>query len=387
MEVGFSLYLELIRFGAALLVFFGHIMRLSPAITQLFQSWYIEHDGVVIFFVLSGYVIAYVTAEKEKSLYNYTVNRMARIYSVALPALILALIVEFLFWQFGHSQLGPINFGNAEISNIQQIYNILKNFFTSIIFLNEIRWNNILAFSDGPYWSLGYEVWYYALFAVFFFSCGWQRWLWSGVIALFVGIKVMLLFPVWLIGVAVYHMHRHYSIGLRNAWIIWLVSIGIGLVLKFYDPFMLSYHYVGQPLERVLHHTIDCSQRFAWDYLLGILVGANIFASRYISLSWLLIAPVSRVIKYCASYTFSMYLYQMPFLILWSLVIWPFLVAHHFPNYLKIFILVAFILASVIVLGRFTEHKKQVVRDWIKSGFAKWQSVRMRKRSVLVITN
>jgi peptidoglycan/LPS O-acetylase OafA/YrhL len=52
--------------------------------------------AVVVFFVLSGYVIGFVVDAKETTASLFTVSRLARLYSVVLPALILTFICDEL---------------------------------------------------------------------------------------------------------------------------------------------------------------------------------------------------------------------------------------------------------------------------------------------------
>ena len=58
--------------------------------------------------------------------------------------------------------------------------------------------------SNGPWWSLGYEAWYYAIFALMFFTNGRKRWLFAGAAMLVAGPKIWLLMPSWLMGVWVW---------------------------------------------------------------------------------------------------------------------------------------------------------------------------------------
>ena len=53
-------------------------------------------DSVVIFFVLSGYVIAYTADQKDRTVRRYFINRCARIYSVVVPALLLTRALEWI---------------------------------------------------------------------------------------------------------------------------------------------------------------------------------------------------------------------------------------------------------------------------------------------------
>lgn len=383
MELGFSLYLEFVRFGAALLVLFGHIMGESPAINKLFGSWQIDHDGVVIFFVLSGYVIAYVSATKEQKLYSFAVNRMARIYSVALPTLVLGLIIELAYWHFSKGILGPLDLNQKNITIGHEFHVVIKTFIYSLFFLNELHWRSSWAFCIGPYWSLCYEVWYYILFGAFFYSSGWPRWIYSSVIALIMGIKILLLFPVWLLGVAIYHLHRRIRLSQQCAWGIWLASFLIYIILKHFNASIIqSVVLLSFQIVKHYHHSLIMSNFFAWDYLLGILVAANIFSYHYMTIPLLTNKFVSRIVKYCASYTFSLYLYQMPLVMAWYMMPWALPMKHVLPNYMRIILYVTFILAGVILLGRVTEHKKQFFRNWIIVGFSYLQ--RMGNKKIIV---
>ena len=89
----FSVYLDLVRFTAACFVYLYHSN----------QRWLVEpilpmanygHTAVVVFFVLSGFVIAYVTDTKERDWPSYAASRLSRVYSVALPAVVLTLLLD-----------------------------------------------------------------------------------------------------------------------------------------------------------------------------------------------------------------------------------------------------------------------------------------------------
>ena len=94
-----SLYLDLVRFAAAMTVFLAHFRvrtshNFAPYWAALpFWDRHLDSYGqiaVTVFFVLSGYVIAHVMATRERTLIEYAASRFGRLYSVVLPALILA---------------------------------------------------------------------------------------------------------------------------------------------------------------------------------------------------------------------------------------------------------------------------------------------------------
>jgi peptidoglycan/LPS O-acetylase OafA/YrhL len=49
---------------------------------------------VDVFFVLSGFVIAFVTTERESDGRSFAIARLARVYSVALPALVVTFVLD-----------------------------------------------------------------------------------------------------------------------------------------------------------------------------------------------------------------------------------------------------------------------------------------------------
>ena len=73
-----SIYLDAVRFLAAFFVFLDHFAlgRISGGF--LWQLRPLGDEAVTVFFVLSGFVIAYVTDTREKTAPAYVVSRVAR---------------------------------------------------------------------------------------------------------------------------------------------------------------------------------------------------------------------------------------------------------------------------------------------------------------------
>ena len=93
MTKSFSVYLDFVRFGAAFIVLLSHLREFYAGPVHIPQ-W--GHEAVIIFFVLSGYVIAFVADTKESTLRDYTISRLARVYSVVLPAVVLTGLLDFV---------------------------------------------------------------------------------------------------------------------------------------------------------------------------------------------------------------------------------------------------------------------------------------------------
>ena len=86
----FSVYLDLVRFLAALAVVLMHMRMFRLVSIPGSEHWtLLGRESVMAFFVLSGFVIAYTTQMRRPDALDFTVARAARIYSVALPVLLL----------------------------------------------------------------------------------------------------------------------------------------------------------------------------------------------------------------------------------------------------------------------------------------------------------
>src|SRR5215813_2721503 len=157
MNKTFSLYLDFVRFLAALTVLLFHasgfdFMKIDTGFGRY------GREAVVVFFVLSGFVIAYTADQKDRMLPEYTIHRISRIYSVVLPALLLTAIVD----HFGIA-IHPELYVEHDAQSLWPIRLII-----SVLCLNEWGFWSVQFFSNVPYWSISYEITYYILFAVGF---------------------------------------------------------------------------------------------------------------------------------------------------------------------------------------------------------------------------
>lgn len=89
-----SLYLDLVRFIAAIAVFICHISGQRFTGGLFWQSEPYGDEAVDVFFVVSGFVIAYVASRSETDARSFAIARLARVYSVALPALVATFVLD-----------------------------------------------------------------------------------------------------------------------------------------------------------------------------------------------------------------------------------------------------------------------------------------------------
>lgn len=171
--------LDLLRGLAALLVVASHLraflfvdFELVATPGGLDRLFYLAtglgHQAVVVFFVLSGYLVGgsvLTTYQSGRwSWRNYTLRRVSRLWVVLLPALILTLALDTLGRHWGHAgyegamnslySSGPTSAAPADLR--------ATTFLGNAFFLQTIQVKCLG--TNGPLWSLANEFWYYLLF-------------------------------------------------------------------------------------------------------------------------------------------------------------------------------------------------------------------------------
>ncbi len=291
-----SLYLDLVRLVAAMTVFIGHVSGHRFTGGLLWQVGPYMSQAVAVFFVLSGFVIAYATDSRETSASAYVVSRAARIYSVALPALVITFVLDAIGRSIQPDLYSPVWGYHAAGRGWQ--------FAANLLFVNQLWFLDVPPGSDLPYWSLGYEVWYYVLFGIFIFAR--RRWMMIPTVLVFVGPKIAAMFPLWLIGVFCYHRCRQRRrIGLGLGLLLWASSLAAWTAYE-----VLARYYGRLP---GLASSRWLLPELTEDYLVGSLFAANLLgfdaASR-------IFGPVLRLvaqpIRWAAGGTFTLYLVHLP---------------------------------------------------------------------------
>lgn len=304
-----SVYLNLLRVIAALEVFLDHLCGWNLSCGRLSVFAGLGDDGVVTFFVLSGYVIAYTADVKDDTAEKFAVSRLTRIYSVVLPAMVLTIGLEWV-----GRILFPSNYHAAYDS--YQFRHLLYYLPLWLTFSSEFWHLDEPIFTNGAFWSLCFEVWFYIGFAVWTFLRGAPRWGGLVLLALLVGPKIDLLAPLWLAGAGAYHLQKRIVLSRGIAAflavltaILYLGVVYLGLDTRLSEIVNLWFH--GYP---------EAHLQMAWKapgYLvLAVLVAANIFSMRYAGIEALtrLASPIGLL----ASFTFSFYLVHLPLLHFYS---------------------------------------------------------------------
>ncbi|MHB8208747.1 acyltransferase family protein [Mucilaginibacter sp.] len=343
-----SLYLDFLRVIAAFGVLLVHA-SLPWFSNSLFLPLNLGHRLVMIFFVLSGYLIAYTVDKKNKGSQIYLIDRFSRLYSVVLPALIFTYIIDL-----AGKSIDP-GFYLSQITPNHQAARFLLN----ATFLSQIWGLCSKPSSNGPFWSIPYEFWYYMIFwALYYLKGKWKYIIFIG-ICMFIGIKILLLFPVWLFGVMAYRITKHLTISNKKAQLLFGITFIIVLLLTFrFDfSFFSDIYKYGEP-------PLFFSSNFIFDWLYGLLVAINIFSAGYIVLSIKMPLIIEKTIKYFSSITFSLYLYHLPILVFIGAVL-----KYNKSSYIQVILILVVVVAIVSFLSEITEKHRGNFKALIKNIF------------------
>jgi peptidoglycan/LPS O-acetylase OafA/YrhL len=295
LSVETSLYLDAVRFLAALIVFLGHFATYALSGGLFWQIAPFRHDAVIVFFVLSGFVIAHAVAKGEHDVKVYVANRAARIYSVTIPAIAITVALDSVALHFKQDYCAwGCSTGPAWLQVL-----------TSATFTNQVWGLDLFPGSDGPYWSLGFEVSYYAMFALARFTRGHRRFILPLAMMAFVGPTITALFPLWLLGVIVYGISRR-DIPKSAGWVLFLGSILVWGAIERWaiadNGWILNFPIAGVARDRI-----------PADYVTGIAFATNIIGFQAIGPAFgNVLRRFQRSIRWLAARTFTLYLLHFP---------------------------------------------------------------------------
>ena len=300
MRTATSLYLDLVRALAAFTVLMSHASGQLLTAGLLWQSGLYDQTAVMVFFVLSGFVIAHVLETKERTALDYTAARFGRLYSVVVPALLLTAICDFagLLKNADFYYHGPWGYPAG---------NQAPAYLSTLLLINS-SWllGEMVPGSNGPFWSLGYESIYYVAIGLMVFARGGVRIVSLILLALFSGPNILALAPIWFLGFATYHATRRYELSKWRGYAFGLA--GLTLLLISYRFRFDWLHIPGVHRNALLA-----------DYAAGIGFAANILGFNAIApRAEKLLKPAAGVIRWLGSITFALYLFHRPLIQLFA---------------------------------------------------------------------
>lgn len=280
-----SVHLDALRGIAAIGVCLSHVRDIffrdysqlshhNPLLAFAYLATGLGHQWVIIFFVLSGYLVGGSALRSHATgrwTWNgYLFNRLTRLYIVLLPALILGGLLDVAGLHFfgatriyaGNSGSHAINF--AVESNLG-IGTLLGNYaFLQGIFVPTLG-------SNGPLWSLTNEFWYYIAFPALLLALAPQVKLPRRLLhfALLISVLVLvqpsiaLLGLVWLMGVVLHYLPGiPAKTAVSRKLLIWASLVLFAAALAWCKVARVSWSdYVLGSVVMVLLHVLLCCSR------------------------------------------------------------------------------------------------------------------------------
>lgn len=319
----FSSFLDLSRWMAAWVVFIGHLRNPlffgfsdigNSASNPLVLGWYFVTgwfgEAVIVFFVLSGYLVGGLGIAKYAagtfSTAAYGVDRFSRLYVAFLPALILTAMLDLI---------GIHYFGSAGLYDGTQAMFAEKlkeapfaeavngtNFLGNLVMLQTFRFDSFG--SNSPLWTISAEFWFYVAFGL--------------VLACLLGVKST--------------AGRAAAIGLSGMALVWLLSpnflyyLGlwvVGLMVaampagKFRWPMVFTLMFFGLLVVTRIKGDMLAGMEFGQtirDYSVAIGFAFVLHAMRESKSA--LLERAAKANKWLADFSFSLYLIHFPIMIL-----------------------------------------------------------------------
>ncbi|KAF0095383.1 MAG: putative acyltransferase [Puniceicoccaceae bacterium 5H] len=296
-----SLSLDLVRGISALVVllhhYSGHIAahRIFPNLGQ---------EAVIVFFILSGFVISMVSQAKENTFSVFALKRVSRFYSV-VPIAVLFILSVYVIQRL------------ADLPT-QGHHAILAKLLATFTFLNWNGWHSLFLPSASVFWSLTCEWWYYIMFALWVFIPNRK----VSIIAiltccLIVGLPTVMLAPIWLMGWFAYRTLNKRKITSTTA--IFGIAISSGAAFMLWAS---NWRYTIFDLRGYFPVELSHANYAPYFWLLGVcfsvaLVCGLTLLSGYEEKPT---APSRHFIRFLADGSFFLYLVHMPIMLLLSQV-------------------------------------------------------------------
>jgi peptidoglycan/LPS O-acetylase OafA/YrhL len=162
-------FLDMLRAIGANLVLLGHTSAILGSKSRLASSGTI---GVIIFFILSGFLILQSSVSRlQKPLPHfapYMIDRTARIFTAYLPVLLLVAGVNAILplghWGQAGTSKGVLAFlGNLLLLQDYPAFQLVKKTIGDALYIRPYN-------TAEPFWTIPIEFWIYVVFGVAFFS-------------------------------------------------------------------------------------------------------------------------------------------------------------------------------------------------------------------------
>lgn len=349
-----SLALDAVRGLAAVVVLMGHAVQLGLYTGPWPFDISLQHNAVVVFFVLSGLVIANSAFRRPSSLADYAIARLARVG----PMVPVAVAAGLIAWGLAQLDGAPI----SDVGGPAYTTASLSAVVLPLLLLSETPFG-VGPLWNAPFWSLVCEVWFYALFGVAFYLRGWRRVVVLALVATVAGFKVLLLLPIWLLGVALARWAPAGGLSPSRGLILLLAGLITGMVAT---SLQLTLNLLFADALGVPSSSLGFAQVVLADTLFGLgvvlcFLGLKPLAEQRAAL----VERLRPQIAWLAECSFTLYLVHFPLLML----------ARHYgvsagDNPLLFAAALALIVALAGQVAKLTEHRRPQVRRWLADRWA-----------------
>jgi len=345
-----STCLDLVRFGAALVVLVCHAAQ-----AKLYAGWFpdiplAQHYAVVVFFVLSGLVITTSVQQRQTNFTRFAIARAARILPVSVAAMAFSTLAFVIVTTMG---------GSAQHTDT---YGVLswQGTILPLFFLSESPWGAGPVWNP-PYWSLCYEVWYYALFGAAVLLRGPVRIAALALFAVLAGPRILLMLPVWLVGVVLVLTPAARRAGpVTGAMLV----VGGLLAAWLHTTALMPGLHLMRAIAGQWGNQLSFSRFALSDLLLALAVAAIFAGMRPLATRWP--APwemLARPARTLAGFSFTLYLFHWPLLLLAKT--FGLTAGTSGPGFL---IEILVLLGIGYAISLVTEQQRHVVRGWLERG-------------------
>jgi|GEM_PF-1529920 len=308
LSLGKSSFLDFMRWIAALLVVIGHVelygrMLCGDLYTGVSEGYtYLashSHAVVIVFFVLSGYLVAYSVENKQRKVEygfgEYFLDRWSRIYSVLIAAVLFTASIDFVGQHFSQDYLNP---------NYVPQDRLWLRFSANLLSVQGVQGYRMQLGTDPALWSIGYEFTYYLLFGFFAFRkqiFGRKQFYCALAILLaliFIGVKMSGYFIIWLIGVWSFKLSKKMK--------------------RVISGFMLSVLLLGALL---INHFFGYSHVVESEYVQDLLLAMYLGFILIFDLSSKVSESGAAINKTMAEFSYSLYAFHMPIIFFYYAVV------------------------------------------------------------------
>ena len=316
------------------------------------------HQAVMVFFVLSGMLIGYSVLKPNdgRSWRDYGAHRVARLYVVLIPALLLTALWD----QFGMHLFSASDIYRGSAGDAMVPYVVAQHAGILTAIGNALNLQSIVVEpfgSNGPLWSLSYEFWYYVLFplCVIALTAKISRRalavIAAAVVLWLIGANLRNYFPIWLMGVAV----------------LFLPAPALSRALRYAcASAALLLFGIAAALARIGEMSPATG-----DYLVGVAVALLLYALIILFRGEALTRTVKRTAGHeLAGFAYTLYLAHLPLLVFIAAWLLPGRALRWSPDASHLLLACGLVLGALIysyLLSRVTERHTGRVRRWLRA--------------------